>query len=176
MSNCGFFGHILVEILCKESVWIAAELKCTCDCNNVWRDVCNCLFLPLSLCVSLSPILRVNGTASVARHSRHIHRANIPNPNLSLAPLSCRQMKEWGTDSQAGQGTGGQKGQYSLNILRTQHSSVSLRDHNNNCNCSYLLNWQTVLLLYLFWYPALILILAWTACTRELHTRYNERH
>lgn len=25
MSNCGFFGHILVEILCKESVWIAVE-------------------------------------------------------------------------------------------------------------------------------------------------------
>lgn len=159
------------ELLLSWNVRVTVTM---CDETFVIVSFSLCLYVFPSL--PLSPILRVNGTASVARHSRHIHRANIPNPNLSLAPLSCRQMKEWGTDSQAGQGTGGQKGQYSLNILRTQHSSVSLRDHNNNCNCSYLLNWQTVLLLYLFWYPALILILAWTACTRELHTRYNERH
>lgn len=159
------------ELLLSWNVRVTVTM---CDETFVIVSFSLCLYVFPSL--PLSPILRVNSTASVARHSRHIHRANIPNPNLSLAPLSCRQMKEWGTDSQAGQGTGGQKGQYSLNILRTQHSSVSLRDHNNNCNCSYLLNWQTVLLLYLFWYPAQILILAWTACTRELHTRYNERH
>lgn len=152
-------------------IWNVRVTVAMCDETLVIVRVSLCLYVFLSLSPSPSFFMCVNGTASVARHSRHIHRGNIPNPNLSLAPWAATD--EGIRNRQPGRPRDrhkGQKGQYSLWISWELCICVSITTTATAATC------LTDRLFYLFWCSALILILAWTACTRELHTRYNERY